>query len=123
MIPITATMRHPQSRAKRIRFWKNIVDTIAADYQKLSAACDAAIAIGCMDINGPLFEAIWRNFENMLNMIDDDGLIDWYVNENKCGAKGLSHSAGKKKPAPITNSTDLAKLIIATIDRVAANAS
>ena len=97
---------------KRIDHWQRIIDDVLAVYERLNKSCDAAIAAGAMDINGPLYDAIWRGFSRMLRHIDYDGLVEWFIWENDCGRKRLTAKcAGMKKETAISTPRGLAKLI------------
>ena len=59
-------------------------------YKKLSAACNKAADAGCLDPNGPLFDAIWRAWSMWVDTTEHADLIDWYVYDNECGRKMLT---------------------------------
>lgn len=100
-------------RIKRITLWQSIVNGIVADYKRLDRACDAAMKAGAMDANGPLYEAIWRSFQGMLERIDEDGWITWFIYENDCGKKAMeAKGCGKKGMTPIKTPRQLARLIV-----------
>jgi len=104
-------------RINRINLWQSIVDRIVADYKRLDHACDAALKAGAMDANGPLFEAIWRSFQGMLERIDDDGWIHWFIYENECGKKAMqAKGCGKRGLTPIKTPRQLARLIVESED-------
>ena len=63
----------------------------------MSLACDRAIEAGCLDLNGNLFDAIWRGFENVLAVVDQGSWIHWYINDNDMGEKGLLVTVGRRK--------------------------
>ena len=100
-------------RNKRIDLWQTITDGIVADYKRLDHACDAAMKAGAMDANGPLYEAIWRSFQGMLERIDEDGWITWFIYDNDCGKKQReAKGCGKRGMTPIKTSRHLARLIV-----------
>ena len=72
-------------QAEQINLWEILVNDIVADYKHLNHACNAAMKAGCLDINGSLFDAIWRTFSRMLERIDVDGWIAWHIYENEIG--------------------------------------
>lgn len=97
---------------KRINHWQRIIDSVLVVYVRLDGHCDAAIAAGAMDSNGPLFDAIWRGFETMLKHIDHDGWIRWHIYENKCGENEFAAKCSSMRRAvKIKTTRDLAKLI------------
>jgi len=79
-------------------YWSQVVETLVSKYKALNKACEAASKSGTLDPNGPLFEAIWSSFDSMLNLIDPEGWIGWYIYDNECGKKKLKASTGKDKP-------------------------
>lgn len=93
--------------------WTKRIDLIIADYQRLDAACDAALQAGAMDPSGPLHEAIWRAFQNLLAQIDSHDWISWFIYENGCGEKAMQASAPGLVSQPITTTGQLAELIVA----------
>jgi len=101
------------TRNKRIDFWQTITDEIVADYKRLDHACDAALTAGAMDPSGPLHDAIWRSFSGMLDRLDVDGWIKWFIFENECGKKAMeAKGAGKLGMKPIQTTRQLARLIV-----------
>ena len=100
------------NRIERIDLWQSIVDGIVTDYRRLDNACNAAMKAGAMDANGPLYDAIWRSFAGILERIDDDGWINWFIYENECGKKSMKAGAGKRGRTPIKTSRHLARLIV-----------
>jgi hypothetical protein len=103
------------TRNQRIKHWKTLITAIVTDYKALDAACDAAIDAGCMDVNGPLFKAIWEAFERMLDRVDSNGWIAWFIYENQCGERGriavVMRNGKAIKTRPIKTPLDLAKII------------
>ena len=65
---------------------KTIIDAHVA----LGIATDNAVKAGCLDVNGPLFDAVWRGFESVVSVVDDYAWISWFVYDNDMGKKGLS---------------------------------
>ena len=101
----------------RIDRWQTTVDDIVADYRRLNSACDAALKAGAMDANGPLYDAIWKCFHTMLDRIDVDGWISWFIYDNECGKK--QHKAkgyGKRGATSIKTSCHIARLIVESKD-------
>lgn len=101
------------TRILKIDRWQAVVDSIVADFRRLSAACEAARRAGCLDIDGPLHEAIWRSFEGMLSHADVAGWISWHLWDNDCGKKRGKASAGRALRV-IHTSRQLARLIVET---------
>ena len=72
---------------------KTIIDAHVA----LEIATDNAVKAGCLDVNGPLFDAVWRGFESVVSVVDDYAWISWFVYDNDMGKKGLSVTIDGKK--------------------------
>lgn len=105
------------TRIQKINHWQPIVAGIVADWRRLDGACDAAMKAGCMDPEGPLHDAIWRSFQGMLERVDVDGWISWFIYDNGCGSKGAeAKGCGKRGMRPIKTERDLAVLIVASIE-------
>jgi len=71
--------------------------TIIASYERLDLATKNAERAGCIDPKGPLFDAIWTGFENMLAIVDKDSWISWYIYDNDMGKKDFSVTINSKK--------------------------
>lgn len=91
--------------------WETTADAVVTEYKRLDAAMNAAYAAGCIDPNGPLFDSVWRSFDGLLNLVDSDGWIKWFIYENQCGEKGLNCSEPGKTPRKIKTTKQLAKII------------
>ena len=101
------------TRIKQIDLWESIVNGIVTDYRRLDNACDAAMKAGAMDPSGPLYDAIWRTFSGMLERIDVDDWITWFIYENECGKKSMGAKGfGKRGMTPIKTPRHLARLIV-----------
>lgn len=86
------------------------VKTAINGYQRLSAACDAVRKVGALDVNGELWQAILAAQEDMLEIIDPDGWIHWYIYENDCGKRKMKAGYDGKLRV-IDTPAKLAKLI------------
>jgi len=75
---------------------EQLKDIIVA-YENLDMACTNALRAGCLDIDGPLYDRIWRGFDDVLSIIDPHGWITWYINDNEMGAGGLVAEVFSKK--------------------------
>lgn len=96
---------------ERIDFLETMASGIVADYKRLDAACDAAMKAGAMDPNGPLHEAIWRAFQGMLERLDTEGRIAWFIYDNLCGEKEYKVRAGNGRATPVRTCRQLARII------------
>ena len=84
--------------------------TIIKRYEELDAATEKVIDVGCMDSDGPFYDAIWRMFDDMLRIIDPHGWVSWYIFDNAMGAKGLKAECGSKM-IKVTNIKKLLSVI------------
>lgn len=88
------------------------LEAIIKAYKDLDAACEVAIEAGCMVVDGPLFQAIWRAFDTMLRQADPDGWIAWFIWDNSCGEKGCAARAvAGKRLRKVKTCADLAQVI------------
>jgi hypothetical protein len=92
------------------------LDIILSSYKNLDETCDKAVSLGCLEVDKPLWNAIWYSFQDMLGIVEkqfDTDWISWYIWHNQCGSKGLSAKSGDmKKMKKIRNVKDLAGLIL-----------
>jgi hypothetical protein len=73
------------------------LETILVAYERLDLAASKAIEVGCLDPDGPLYDAIWRGFDDMLQVSDPYGWISWYIHDNEMGKRELVAEVGCKK--------------------------
>lgn len=69
---------------------------IIATYENLDMACTNALRAGCLDVDGPLYDRIWRGFDDLLSIIDPHDWISWYIHDNDMGRNGLEAELGSK---------------------------
>ena len=93
-----------------IEAWEIKITSLVEDYKQLTACCDAAYDAGALDPEGKLCTAIWNTYDNMLQHIDVDGWISWYIFDNDCGAKAMEAGYGDEINA-IKTPLDLARLL------------
>jgi hypothetical protein len=86
------------------------IDDIVTAYKELREIFDAAEKLGCIDINGKLFEKTWKLYDRTSKPLDPEGWIDWYIWENDCGVKGYECTFDGKTIA-VTNTTQLTEII------------
>ena len=86
------------------------LQTIIKRYEELDAATAKVIYVRCMDPDGPLYNAIWRMFDDILSIIDPHGWVSWYIFDNAMGVNGCSAEAGSKM-IKVTNLKQLLSLI------------
>ena len=100
-------------RTEQIDRWQKIVECIVADYKRIDHAQDAAMKAGCFDPNGQLCSAMSLAWDGMLDRVDVDGWIAWFIYENECGKKKLAaKGCGKRGKRPIKTARQLATLIV-----------
>jgi hypothetical protein len=91
--------------------WLDFAATAVEHYNRLSKAADAATEAGCLVEEGALYKAMWNAFDALLDVIDKDGWIQWFIYDNDCGASGRHVTFGKKK-LHITNLKELAGFMV-----------
>lgn len=70
---------------------------IIAAYENLDMACTNALRAGCLDPDGPLYDKMWRGFDDILSIIDPHEWILWYIRDNEMGKRGLVAEIFSKK--------------------------
>lgn len=75
---------------------EQLKDIIVA-YENLEMACTNALRAGCLDIDGPFYDRIWRGFDDIVSIIDPHGWITWYIHDNEMGKRGLIAEIFSKK--------------------------
>lgn len=100
------------TRAQKIKRWTYTITKMVKACRTLDAACNKAIAIGCISSNGPLYNAIWRAFETGLEAADKNGWVQWFIQENDCGRRGLKARANEEPLRPIRTPRQLAEIIV-----------
>ena len=104
------------NKQERIKKWTAKIDKIVGAYKNLSAACADAHHAGCLDVDGKLQTAIWKSFDVLMDHIDQQEWLEWYIYDNDCGA--AEREAGFDEVVnTIKTSRDLAKLIVEDEDR------
>ncbi len=73
------------------------LETIIIAYENLDTACTNALRAGCLDIDGPLYDRMWRGFDDILSIIDPHGWVTWYIHDNEMGKRGLTAEIFSKK--------------------------
>ena len=73
------------------------LEDIIIAYENLDMACTNALRAGCLDIDGPLYDRIWRGFDEILSIIDPHDWISWYIHDNEMGKRGLTAEIFSKK--------------------------
>ena len=65
-------------------------------YQEFDKSCMQASNIGCLDIDGKLYNDMWWFVESVLSIVDPHDLVMWYIHDNEMGKKGLMAEIGSK---------------------------
>lgn len=98
------------TNSESIEAWEIKIASLVKDYKQLKAVGDAASDAGALDADGKLYTAIWSTYDNMLQHIDVDGWISWYIFDNDCGAKEMEAGYDDVLNA-IKTPLDLARLL------------
>lgn len=72
------------------------LNVIIAVYERLDLACSKAIEAGCLNPDGSFYDAIWRGFDDITQVVDPHTWIYWYIYDNDMGKKGLVAELGSK---------------------------
>lgn len=86
------------------------LNKILDSYIALQKAIEPALQAGCIDPNGPLYNTIWKSFEDVICILDPEGWIMWYIYDNDMGERGMKVEIGDKEFC-IENRRDLLEVI------------
>jgi hypothetical protein len=86
------------------------IDDIVTAHKELQDVFDAAIKVGCIDINGELFEKTWHLYSETSKHIDPEGWLDWYIYDNDYGKNGYECTVNGETIV-VTNTTQLADIM------------
>jgi hypothetical protein len=73
------------------------LNTILDNYIALKRVIDSAIEVGCLDPNGPIYNTVWKSFEDTVDIIDPDSWIMWYIYDNDMGERGMQVKIADKE--------------------------
>jgi hypothetical protein len=65
------------------------LNKILDSYIALKRVIDSAVEVGCLDPNGPIYNTVWKAFEDTVDIIDPYSWIMWYIYDNDMGEKGM----------------------------------
>ncbi|CAB4156129.1 hypothetical protein UFOVP674_49 [uncultured Caudovirales phage] len=100
------------NKKQRILYWEAVIKAIIADHKALDKACTNAMKAGTLEVDGPLYTAIWKSFDGLLGHIDRSDWLYWFIYDNDCGKAGRAAKVGERmKLKPIRTPRQLAKLI------------
>lgn len=63
--------------------------TILDSHIALKKVIDTAVEVGCLDPNGPLYNTVWKSFEDVVSILDPNGWIMWHIYDNDDGERAL----------------------------------
>lgn len=92
--------------------WEGAIEIIVDRKKLLADACEAAASAGVLCIDGPLHNAIWWAFDDLVKLIDRDGWIDWFIWCNRCGEAGMEYKDESGALVKITTARQVAEFII-----------
>jgi hypothetical protein len=65
------------------------LNKILDSYIALKRVIDSAVEVGCLDPDGPIYNTVWKAFEDTVDIIDPYSWIMWYIYDNDMGEKGM----------------------------------
>ena len=86
------------------------LNKILDSYIALKRVIDSAIEVGCLDPNGPIYNTVWKAFEDAVDIIDPDSWITWYIYDNDMGERGMQVKIADKEFS-VKNRRDLLEVI------------
>jgi hypothetical protein len=98
------------------------IDGILEKYHRLNEACDDVIDVGAMDIEGPLYKAIWGAWEHLLEQCDHDDWIAWYIHDNDCGERCHRIDTSGSADGIVIDSTEALARFLVEWDRIETDA-
>jgi hypothetical protein len=107
------------SRELKFRVWNGYQFATSTDVYIKS--CDGSLWVwdhdaGCLDMDGKLHTAIWKSFDVLMDYVEQQEWLEWYIYDNDCGAAKMK-GGFDEVVNPIKNSRDLAKLIVEDEDQ------
>jgi hypothetical protein len=65
------------------------LNKILDSYIALKRVIDSAVEVGCLDPDGPIYNTVWKAFEDTVDIVDPYSWIMWYIYDNDMGEKGM----------------------------------
>jgi hypothetical protein len=65
--------------------WLIAAKTAVEHYTELKSLCTKAYDIGALEEEGPIDTAMWDAFTDMRSIWDENGWVDWFIYDNRCG--------------------------------------
>jgi hypothetical protein len=86
------------------------LNKILDSYIALKRVIDSAVEVGCLDPDGPIYNTVWKAFEDTVDIVDPDGWIMWYIYDNDMGERGMQVKIGDEEIS-VENRRDLLKVM------------
>jgi hypothetical protein len=65
------------------------LNKILDSYIALKRVIDSAVEVGCLDPDGPIYNTVWKAFEDTVAIVDPYSWIMWYIYDNDMGERGM----------------------------------
>ena len=86
------------------------LNKILDSYIALKRVIDSAVEVGCLDPDGPIYNTVWKAFEDTVDIIDPYSWIMWYIYDNDMGEKGMLVKIADEEIS-VENRRDLLKVM------------
>jgi hypothetical protein len=99
------------TKKQQINEWEEKIKQIVSNYNNLTERCNIANNAGVLDMEGLFYHSIWATFDDMLNIVDSNDWISWYIFDNDYGTKKMQ-AGYDGLVSKIATPRQLAKLIV-----------
>jgi hypothetical protein len=86
------------------------LNKILDSYIALKKVMDKAHDAGFMDINSSFYNTVWKAFEDIVDIIDPESWIMWYIYDNDMGERGMQVKIADKEFS-VKNRRDLLEVM------------
>jgi hypothetical protein len=86
------------------------LNKILDSYIALKRVIDSAVEVGCLDPDGPIYNTVWKAFEDTVDIVDPYSWIMWYIYDNDMGERGMQVKIGDEEIS-VENRRDLLKVM------------
>jgi hypothetical protein len=86
------------------------LNKILDSYIALKRVIDSAVEVGCLDPDGPIYNTVWKAFEDTVDIVDPYSWIMWYIYDNDMGERGMQVKIGDEEIL-VENRRDLLKVM------------
>jgi hypothetical protein len=86
------------------------LNKILDSYIALKRVIDSAVEVGCLDPDGPIYNTVWKAFEDTVDIVDPYSWIMWYIYDNDMGERGMQVKIGDEEFS-VENRRDLLKVM------------